>query len=73
MLFRFHRGSLEDSMKTVREVKSLAEIEALLKSAGYLPGKIKVYDYGYDFRVGWNTYVVTVNRKHVGFTNGRIE
>lgn len=72
MLFRFQRGSLEDSMNTVREVNSLAEIEALLRSAGIPSGKLKVYDYGYDSRVGWNTHVVTVNGKHVGFTNGRM-
>ena len=73
MLFRFHRGSLEDSTKTVVEVNSLEEIRALLRSAGYPPGEVKAYDYGYDFRIGWNTHVVTVNGKHVGFTNGRVD
>ena len=72
MLFRFHRGSLEDSMKTVVEVNYLAEIKALLRSAGYPPGEVKVYDYGYDARINWNTYVVTIDRKHVGFVNGRV-
>lgn len=72
MLFRFQRGSLEDSMKTVVEVDSIEKLTAILREAGYPLGLIRLYPYGYDLRIQWNTHVVTIDGMAVGFTNGAL-
>lgn len=71
-LFRFHRGSLSDSMNTVVPVSGLYELIAQLSKL-YEPGKILVRPYGYDKRTGWNTHIVTIDGNAVGFTDGPIE
>ena len=68
MKYRDHRGSLSASMQTVVETIK-EELEAhLVKELG--PGKIKIEKYGFDPRIGWDTYIVTHNGRAVGFTDG---
>jgi len=66
MLFREHRGSLEDSMKTVTNVESLKDIEKICN----FKGEYKIKYYCFDDRINWNTYIVTCDDKVIGFTNG---
>lgn len=65
-LFRFHRGSLSESMKTVVEVKNMQHLTEIVKEA--FPElenlKISVEPYGvYDHRIGWDTHVVIADHK----------
>jgi hypothetical protein len=82
MKFREHRGSLEDSMKTVVTVTSMGSLKKIVK--GMFPdlGKIEeitIEKYSYDKRINWDTHSVNVKflaLKHkviVGFTNGPIQ
>jgi hypothetical protein len=36
-------------------------------------GEIEVKPYTYDERIGWDTYIVTVDGAAVGFTDGAID
>ena len=65
-LFRFHRGSLEDSMKTVVKFDTYDELVKIIE-AGQRPewgpiGKITVENYGgFDDRIGWDTHLVCLD------------
>jgi hypothetical protein len=68
--FREHRGSLADSMKTVVEVNGL-ELQQLCEKITGLDSWIEIRPYGYDDRIGWDTYIVLMpGWGVVGFTNG---
>lgn len=71
-LFRLHRGSLQESMATCREVNGLFELVEILTANEIGPGKIEIKPYGRDNRIGWDTYIVTVDGNAVGFTNGPV-
>ena len=78
-LYREHRGSLDDSMQTVIEVKSKAELrEHILKVDDWAPlaGKLTIEKYGtkpLDERIGWDTHIVMWNKTVMGFTNGPLD
>lgn len=79
MKFREHRGTLDDSMMTCKEVKDFVALVKHLEkvwgewSMPIEPSAIKVEYYCYDSRIGWNTYIVTLQGHVVGFTNGPCE
>lgn len=67
--FRWHRGTLEDSLATTMEFKSLTELKTYIYNEVYkdLPEfmlhpveefKIKIKDYGYDDRCRQNLWIV---------------
>ena len=56
LLFREHRGSLEESMKTIRKIKSIDEL-----------GDVTVEDYGYDERLDSETKIVLKDGRPIGF------
>lgn len=77
--YRPHRHSLEDSMREMREVDSFAELVRCMRSevqSWYPPDQLPTEDntavkpYGRDDRIGWDTYIVTVNGHAWGFTDG---
>jgi hypothetical protein len=74
--FRCQRGSLEESLKTMVEIGSRGELVAHLRRAlAPLPvsnKSISVRYYGFDERIGWPTYLVTVKGEVAGFTDGKI-
>ena len=78
-LYREHRGSLDDSMQTVIEIKSKAELrEHILKVDDWAPlaGKLTIEKYGtkpLDERIGWDTHIVMWNKTVMGFTNGPLD
>ncbi len=74
-LYRDHRGSLADSMSTVQQMDSIEDLETHLSKVYKQPsvGIITVEPYVYDKRVGWNTYIVCVDGRAVGFTDGPVK
>lgn len=75
VIFREHRCYLEDSMKTVVEVESLDQLRKhIYKVIPECRGAIiEVKEYAYDDRIKWNTFLVTVDGRAVGFTNGELK
>ncbi len=75
--FRFHRGALAESMATVTTVADKEALCNIIRAAWGYPafgdGQIEVSPYGYDNRIQWNTYVVTLDGKAIGFTDGPVE
>lgn len=76
MLFREHRGLLDESMETVVELDSrdalVSHIDKLLSPYGkkVTNDMVDIAPYGYDIRIGWNTFIVKVKNYGVmGFIN----
>ena len=78
MTFRYRdqRGSLEASMKTMVELADRAALVKHLQAQyGYerlRPEDIEVSWYGYDSRLDWQTYLISINDNAVGFTDGPV-
>jgi hypothetical protein len=81
MKFRAHRGGLAESMATVIEVQTRAELEKYIvdTSAPFerqlrsliAENGLYVRPYGYDERIGWDTHIVILQGYGVlGFTDG---
>lgn len=74
VLFREHRSSLDDSMKTVVTVNSRKELFKHIYNAIPYVDRNSVLDlewYSKDERIGWlDTYLVTLDGRAIGFTNG---
>lgn len=68
-LFRFHRGSLEDSLKTTIIVKTFNDmVKAIVNSeivrndgSQNWGAEFKVRQQGFDPRIGWYTQIVLTN------------
>lgn len=78
--YRDHRGTLDDSMQTVREVADFAALFEYLRSDlasfGFTltPGMVDIAPYGVDSRIGWDTYIVRIDGYGVaGFTDGPLD
>jgi hypothetical protein len=67
-LFRWHRGSLNDSMKTVVEVRDKAHLVEVINRGlewtglVHAPDVIEVTYSSFDKRIGWDTYHVYINQ-----------
>ena len=69
LLFKFHRGSLEESLATIISVKSKQELENKIneKWSGVFGEYIKIISiryFAYDERIGWDLYKVMGRQKH---------
>ena len=65
-------------MKTVEEIKpTISAVREYFKQNSFMPdlydGKIEVKPYGFDDRINWNTHIVTIDGKAIGFTNEPVE
>jgi hypothetical protein len=77
MRFRPQRGGLFESMQEVKEFSTLRdfgdhltkEFRDLIKEGS----SFSVTQYFYDARIGWPTWIVTIDGQAVGFTDGPIE
>jgi len=59
ILFRFHRGSLDESMETVEEVDSFEDLLLLIAESMDLElVSLSYKPYGYDHRINWDTQIV---------------
>lgn len=72
-LFRWHRGSLAESMETVREFQDIESFRNYLEE-DYKHWKAEVEKLGvsycgYDSRIGWNTWYLTINGYCIGMVN----
>ena len=77
VLYRPHGGSLADAMAEVISVKSRAELVSFLKEKWWhffvevKDEDLHIEPYTYDSRIGWDTYIVTLDGYGVqGYTNG---
>lgn len=76
--FREHRGSLDESMKTVVELPDraalLAHINTFLEPWGEKveDSQLQVTKHCYDSRIEWDTHIVTGPNGVLGFTNGPV-
>lgn len=71
--FRWHRGSLSDSLATTVEVTDRYALFLLLEKDWHEPVSGKAVDikhYGFDRRIGWDTHLVTINGHVAGMTDG---
>lgn len=73
-LFRFHRGSLNESLKTTVIVKNTQELKKhILRELEWTNPELssmKIEQYGddcFDSRIGWYTYIVTDKDGVLGF------
>jgi len=58
-------------MATVVEIDpTIAALQLLLNVKN--PKRILVEPYCFDSRIGWDTYIVTVDHRAVGFTDGPV-
>ncbi len=78
LLFRFHKGSLQESMNTIREIPNYEFLEWLIRYTSCIPAidGISINYYCYDERIDWDTYIVSADYKSndrisypVGFLN----
>lgn len=61
LLFRFHRGSLDDSMDTQIEIKDLQHLIALIEESWAVKmSRISITPYVPDDRIGWDTQIVSI-------------
>lgn len=74
MLFRFHRGSLADSMQTVVEVADRAALLTLLQETdpSITDDDLTSQPYGFDPRIDWDTHLVLVRGIPQGMTNSAV-
>jgi len=79
MKVREHRGSLDDSMATVREVKDRAELLGIIQEqlkpfeVSVTHEQIHVEPYCRDERTGWDTWLITIDGYGVwGMADGPI-
>lgn len=74
LLFRLHRGTLDESMKTVIKMPSMEElIFFLYTNCDLIPSELVIKKYVYDERIGWDTYIVIItvanNSYPIGYLN----
>lgn len=79
MQIRWHRDTLEESMKTVQEIEPTLEAlkEAFDKEHKLFgvytdKSEFKFEFQGFDPRIYWNSYLITYNGKIIGFSNGKL-
>ena len=70
--------SIAEAMENVKEVRSKKELVALVNEWGegyYKTDTLDTYEYGYDKRIGWNSWLITADTDEykaqaVFFANG---
>ncbi len=66
LLFRFHRGCIDESMKTVIAIHSYQQlIEHIEEHWDFYPMTIKIMPYVYDDRIHWDTHIVSAHFKGI--------
>jgi hypothetical protein len=71
LLFRFHRGGLDESLATVIKIDSFEQLLVLLVDAWAVPfHKVSIEEYGFDDRIDWDTHSVRVFIGDIGYVAG---
>jgi hypothetical protein len=78
LLFRFHRGGLDESMKTIKIISSSMDLKNLIfEACDIQPTNITILPYLYDPRIQWDTHVVLIHMGdksyQVGYLNKKPE
>ena len=77
MKIRFHRGTLEEAMKTVVEIPATrkAVADRLTQDLGrpVLPKDLVISNYCRDDRIGWDTHLVSWKGQAVAFTDSPVQ
>jgi len=66
-LIRNHRGGLDESLQTVREVGDRVELLEIIRKelrpfgVSLEPEALHIEPYGYDGRIDWDTYLITID------------
>lgn len=71
-LFRFHNGgTVYESIAHAFEVRDFNELKNVIRARDLiLEGQVlAVKPYGFDSRINWATYIVTVDDNAIGYTN----
>lgn len=78
ILYRDHRGGLDESMATVQEIKSMQQLRAYLKTQYSVPIVDMKIEYAcFDPRLNWETYYVMIKLSNMpifiiaGMSNGK--
>lgn len=72
MLFRPVRAYLDEAMKEVQNWYTLEDLKKLLPSYVNPEGRIEFDDQGVDTRIGWRSYLLSVDGVACGHTDGKI-
>lgn len=80
MRFRFHRGSLADSMATLVEFKDdqearehiAGEARDYLNDPSIVADDVTSEPYSYDARIDWDTHLVCIRGYPCGFSDASI-
>lgn len=72
MLFRPVRAYLDEAMKEVQSWYTLEDLKKLLPSYVNKEGKIEFKDQGVDKRIGWRSYLLSVDGVACGHTDGEV-
>lgn len=73
-LFRFYSSGVVDfTIKNAIEVKTLKDIENVIRSKGITFKHIEVEQYGRENRINWITYLITIDGRAIGYTNFKPE
>jgi len=72
ILYREHRGTLVDSMATTRIITSPKDIPCHSRESGLCKctKKLEIDYYCYDERVKWDCFIVSCEKKVMGFIRG---
>ena len=71
LLFRFHRGGLEESMQTLIEIKSFEQLLIHIADAWDVPfTRLTVSPYHFDHRIDWDTQLVRVFIEDISYPVG---
>ncbi len=71
LLFRFHSGTLDDSMATIIKIESHDHLITLIKDAWDVnPTEITIKPYIYDDRIKWDTHLVLVHLGNISYPIG---
>lgn len=77
MKFRPVRGLLCEAMREVHHLPAtrvaLSAHLAKEMETYVNPATVEVKEYGYDARIDWHTWLVTVNGQAAGYTDGPLE
>ena len=72
-LFRLHSGgSVHASVKRAYEIRDVKELRNIIKAVGYVGDVLEVKPYGFDARINWAAYLVTLDGNAIGYTNSPV-
>ena len=73
LLFRFHKGGLEESMQTMKVIDSFEHLLVMVSGYWGVPfTKMTIEPYHYDDRIKWDTQIVMIHHADKSFPVGFI-